>query len=168
MEKQNLSRYIWFPLTLLIITFILQTVATATALEDDKGVNGEITSSVSVSSDPPPSSVDPCSLETVVCEGEINWKVEKIYAYVTGYNTIVEQTDSSPCYAGGRYICGRTDTSTCPRRYPIGSRVIVRGMDYECLDRTAAKYDERIDINCDKDFACPYKVTGWQWVTIKY
>lgn len=40
----------------------------------------------------------------------------EIEAFVTGYNLVSEQTDSTPCTsASGKYICGRTDTITCPR-----------------------------------------------------
>lgn len=90
----------------------------------------------------------------------------KINAYVTGYNTVEAQTDSEPCEAAGGYICGRTDVVACPRQYPLGTRVRIAGKEYECLDRTASKYNDRFDISCDKDFECPYKITGWHEIEI--
>ncbi len=171
MQKQKSKiQYIWFPMTVLMITFTLQSLVVATqaatgVLEDEEGVYGEIDPSVSVDSDAPPSSVDPCDLETVVCEHETNYI--KIKAYVTGYNSYIAQTDSSPCIAAGGYICGRSDVITCSRDYPLGTTIEVDGKDYICLDRTAPKYDHRFDIFCDKDDDCPARVTGWKEVIIK-
>lgn len=53
--------------------------------------------------------------------------------------------------ANGTDICGRTDAVACPRQYPFGTRVVISGMVYECVDRTASKYDGRFDISFDKD-----------------
>ena len=44
--------------------------------------------------------------------------------------------------------------------------VEIEGKKYECMDRLAKKYDDRFDINCDKNMACPYEVTGKKIVTI--
>jgi len=88
--------------------------------------------------------------------------------YVTGYNTVPEQTDSTPCIAAsGDNICGRTDVVACPRAIPLGTIIEIDGKDYTCLDRLAEKYDNRIDISCDKDRACPDTVTGHKEVIIK-
>lgn len=87
-------------------------------------------------------------------------------AKVTGYNTVPEQTDDSPCWAGGVYICGRRDVIACPRKLPKGTHVKVDNQVYECQDRLALKYDNRFDISCDKDMACPFKVTGIKQVYI--
>lgn len=85
-----------------------------------------------------------------------------IRAYVTGYNTVPEQTSPTPCIAAsGDNICGRTDVVACPRRISLGSFLQIRGATYICEDRLAKKYDTRFDISCDKDFACPPQVTGW-------
>jgi hypothetical protein len=84
-----------------------------------------------------------------------------ILARVTGYNTVPEQTDSTPCIAAsGDDICGRTDVVACPRAMELGTRVRIDGKVYECLDRTALKFDGRFDISCDKEMLCPYKITG--------
>lgn len=78
--------------------------------------------------------------------------IDEFYATVTAYNTVPEQTDNSPCIAAkGDNICGRTDIVACSRRYSIGSRFIINGDIYTCLDRLAMKYDNRIDISYDKD-----------------
>lgn len=97
--------------------------------------------------------------------------VQKAYAetvyHVTGYNTVPEQTDSTPCIAAsGDDICGRTDVVACPRALPLGTEVEIDGKRYVCLDRLAPKYDHRIDVSCDKDTSCPARVTGIKSVRI--
>lgn len=91
---------------------------------------------------------------------------KRIRAYVTGYNTVAEQTDSTPCSAAGGKICGRQDTVACPTSLPLHSKVRISGKVYECMDRTAGKHDGRFDISCDKDTSCPARVTGWRTVTL--
>lgn len=93
-------------------------------------------------------------------------KPKTIKAYVTGYNTVPDQTDGSPCDAAAGNICGRRDTAACPSSIPLRSWVEIGGRRYQCMDRTAAKHDGRFDISCDKDMQCPYRVTGWKEVTI--
>jgi len=88
--------------------------------------------------------------------------------HVTGYNTVPEQTDSTPCIAAsGDDICGRTDVVACPRAIELGTEIVIDGKSYVCLDRLAEKYDHRIDISCDKDRSCPTRVTGYKEVLIK-
>lgn len=90
-----------------------------------------------------------------------------VYAYVTGYNTVEAQTDATPCLsASGDDICGRSDVVACPRHLPLGTVVEIDGKTYTCLDRTNAKYNDRFDISCDKDFSCPAQVTGWKEVRV--
>lgn len=90
----------------------------------------------------------------------------EVRAYVTGYNTVAGQTDSTPCIAAsGANICGRHDAVACPRRIDLGTVIEIRGTTYVCEDRLAKKFDDRFDISCDKDTDCPPQVTGW--VTIK-
>ena len=87
--------------------------------------------------------------------------VQQVRAYVTGYNTLPEQTSPTPCIAAsGGNICGRTDVVACPRR-SASARSCRSAARLICEDRLAKKYDSRFDISCDKDFACPYQVTGW-------
>lgn len=112
---------------------------------------------------------DPCGLEVVVCEDEAGYHLETqtVSAFVTGYNTVKEQTDSTPCIAAsGDDICGRTDVVACPSAIPLGTQVVIDGKNYTCLDRTHAKFDGRYDISCDKDKECPKQVTGYKDVTI--
>ena len=88
-------------------------------------------------------------------------------AYVTGYNTVREQTDGEPCIAAsGANICGRRDTVACPRLFSLGTIVEISGRKYVCEDRTAKRFRGRFDINCDKDKNCPYEVAGWKTVRI--
>lgn len=91
----------------------------------------------------------------------------QITAKITGYNTVPEQTDSTPCLAAsGKDICGRTDAVACPRSIKLGTVVEIAGKKYICEDRTASKYNDRFDISCDKDRSCPGKVTGRKEVKI--
>jgi 3D (Asp-Asp-Asp) domain-containing protein len=88
-------------------------------------------------------------------------------AYVTGYNTVREQTDGDPCIAAsGANICGRRDTVACPRLFDLGTVVEINGRKYTCEDRTAKRLRGNFDINCDKDKNCPYAVAGWKTVRI--
>jgi hypothetical protein len=88
-------------------------------------------------------------------------------AYVTGYNTVPEQTDGDPCIAAsGANICGRRDTVACPRLFGLGTIVEINGRKYVCEDRTAKRFKGSFDINCDKDKNCPYAVAGWRTVRI--
>lgn len=90
-----------------------------------------------------------------------------VFAKVTGYNTVPEQTDATPCIAaGGVNICGRGDVVACPREYALGTQVEIDGKKYTCLDRTHSRYNARFDISCDKDTKCPGRVTGAKWVKI--
>jgi len=90
-----------------------------------------------------------------------------LQAYVTGYNTVPEQTDATPCIsATGDDICGRSDVVACPRSIELGTKVEIDGKRYVCLDRTAKKFNNRFDISCDKDMTCPYEVTGHKEVRI--
>lgn len=94
----------------------------------------------------------------IVKKAEVTATIE---AMVTGYNTVPEQTDDTPCIAAnGEYICDRFDTVACPSEYPFGSRFVIHGLVYECVDRTHSEHDDRFDINCNKDTSCPSEVTG--------
>ena len=90
-----------------------------------------------------------------------------IEAYVTGFNTVAQQTDDTPCIAAsGSNICGRSDAAACPPLLKLGTAVEINGKKYRCEDRTAAKFRDRFDINCDKDKSCPYRVAGWKSVKV--
>jgi hypothetical protein len=90
-----------------------------------------------------------------------------VRAFVTGYNTVPGQTDSTPCIgASGTNICGRRDAVACPRHISLGTVVEIRGTTYVCEDRLAKKFDSRFDISCDKDMACPYQVAGWTTIKV--
>ena len=103
---------------------------------------------------------DFCGLSNILC------KTKEVVVFVTGYNTVPEQTDDTPCWAGGYYICGRDDVVACPTWIPKETWISIDGKFYECLDRTATKYGDRFDISCDKDFECPYEVTGIKTIII--
>lgn len=92
----------------------------------------------------------------------------KTYALVTGYNTVKEQTDNTPCIsASGDNICGKDYVVACPRKYPLGSVFQIRNKEYVCLDRLAEKYDDRFDINCNLDFECS-KIVSNETIKILY
>ena len=100
-------------------------------------------------------------------EPEASSRFDEIRAYVTGYNTVPEQTDGNPCTAAsGANICGRRDAVACPRHLELGTVVEIRGTAYVCEDRLARKYDTRFDISCDKDRRCPGAVTGWTTIKV--
>src|SRR5262245_13685661 len=87
---------------------------------------------------------------------------QEVRAYVTGYNTVVGQTDNDPCTAAsGANICGRKDAVACPRRLGFGTVIEIRGSIYVCEDRLRRNHNQRFDISCDKDMGCPSQVTGW-------
>ena len=104
---------------------------------------------------------DPCGLEEVICDGEDIPEIKRfilINAYVTGYNTVVGQTDGSPCIsASGENICGVSDAAACPRRIPFGTRITIDGRTYRCVDRLALKFDDRFDISFQKDIKAARK-----------
>ena len=76
-------------------------------------------------------------------------------ATFTAYNSVVEQTDSSPCYgASGINLCelSRWINVCATRLYPLGTVIEVEGYGpYMVLDKTSLKYANRIDIFMDKD-----------------
>ena len=91
----------------------------------------------------------------------------EVRAFVTGYNTVAGQTDSTPCIAAsGANICGRRDAVACPRHINLGTIVEIRGTTYVCEDRLAKKFDNRFDVSCDKDTTCTRQVTGWADIKI--
>ena len=91
----------------------------------------------------------------------------EVRAFVTGYNTVAGQTDSTPCLAAsGANICGRRDAAACPRKIGLGTIVEINGNTYVCEDRLAKKFDRRFDISCDKDTTCPRQVTGWTVIRV--
>jgi hypothetical protein len=91
----------------------------------------------------------------------------EIHAHVTGFNTVVKQTDREPCIgAMGTNICGRRNVIACPHPLAFGTVVQINDKLYVCEDRTARKYRLRFDIDCDKNKGCPYEVAGWTTVKI--
>jgi len=89
-----------------------------------------------------------------------------VRAFVTGYNTIPGQTDSTPCIAARRRYLRPAGRRRVPRRIGLGTIVEIRGTTYVCEDRLAKKFDSRFDISCDKDIACPYHVAGWTTIKV--
>lgn len=100
---------------------------------------------------------DPCTLESVVCDGEeINNNQNPFLATggvvrsVSAYNSVPEQTDSTPCigasgdnlcelYALGQNICASN-------AFPLGTQITVDGLG-TCivLDRMNRRYTETVD-----------------------
>lgn len=74
-----------------------------------------------------------------------------IYAWTTAYNSVLSQTDSTPCVGAGGYICEMTNVVACPRWIPLKTWISIDGEYYKCLDRLNIKYDDRFDIFFDKD-----------------
>lgn len=110
-----------------------------------------------------PSPNQPAVPDRVASERETPPRNPDVYidAYVTGYNTVVGQTDETPCIGAlGTNICGRRNVVACPSMLALGTMVEINGKAYICEDRTAPKYRDRFDINCDQDTRCPYLVAG--------
>jgi 3D (Asp-Asp-Asp) domain-containing protein len=114
-----------------------------------------------------PSSNQPTVPDRVVQQEAPRSPIIYIDAYVTGYNTVVGQTDKTPCIGAlGTNICGRRNVVACPPMLPLGTMVEIKGKTYICEDRMAAKFRDRFDINCDQDKRCPYRVAGWESIRI--
>src|SRR5438477_10121243 len=74
-----------------------------------------------------------------------------VRAYVTGYNTVAGQTDSTPCIAASTAnICGRRDAVACPRNITLGTTVEYRGAIYVCEDSFVKNFERRLDYSCDR------------------
>ncbi len=76
---------------------------------------------------------------------------EITYGVVSAYNSMIEQTDSTPCIGAGGYICGRDDV-VANNGLPLGTWVQIEGKYYQVMDRMNARYSENhYDIFMDKD-----------------
>lgn len=95
---------------------------------------------------------------TIEQEEKTVWEAEFT---VTAYNTVPDQTDSSPCItASGENICGKTHTVACSRFFEFGTEFAIDNEVYRCNDRFNYRYDDvdskyfdpyKLDINFDKD-----------------
>ena len=66
-------------------------------------------------------------------------------AIITAYTSDPAETDDSPLIsADGKNVY--SGLIACPRKYPFGTKIIIAGERHHCGDRTAIKYDGRIDI----------------------
>ena len=76
---------------------------------------------------------------------------DEIMASISAYNSVPEQTDSTPCLGAGGHICGRDDVvaNNC---LPIGTIVQIDGKIYEVYDRMNSRYGcEYFDIYMGMD-----------------
>ena len=71
----------------------------------------------------------------------------QVQAVVTAYTSSEDETDDTPeiTASGART---RHGVVACPREYAFGTKVIIKGMEYECLDRMNPRYrdEQRFDI----------------------
>ncbi len=68
-----------------------------------------------------------------------------LLAQVTAYSSSLDETEGDPFItASGKRV--RDGIIACSREYPFGTRFLIEGKLYVCLDRLARKYDHRIDI----------------------
>ncbi|MBI4460895.1 MAG: 3D domain-containing protein [Acidobacteria bacterium] len=66
-------------------------------------------------------------------------------AIVTAYSSSPDETEGDPFItASGQVV--RKGIVACSREFPFGTRFLISGEVYECLDRLAPKYNDRIDI----------------------
>jgi 3D (Asp-Asp-Asp) domain-containing protein len=77
----------------------------------------------------PPSFEEPATPLPLPQKATSTMEIERtMFAKVTGYNTVPEQTDSTPCIsANGTNICGRDDVVACPSEITLGTMVIIDG-----------------------------------------
>jgi hypothetical protein len=74
-----------------------------------------------------------------------NLKFESIKAYVTMYSKL-ETCPNKTCINAMGQSPRSNHSVACPRRYELGSVVIIRGKTYFCDDRTAPENDGRFDL----------------------
>jgi len=80
----------------------------------------------------------------------LNIQFEVITADVTQYSKAETCPNAQCITASGRKITNADDdVMACPRKYKLGSRVIMDGKEYICEDRTAKRYDGRFDVWVD-------------------
>ena len=66
-------------------------------------------------------------------------------AVVTAYSSSSDETADDPFItASGDRV--RHGIVACSRDFPFGSKFLIDGQVYECLDRLARRFDDRIDI----------------------
>lgn len=66
-------------------------------------------------------------------------------AVVTAYSSSPDETADDPFItASGDRV--RHGIVACSRDFPFGSKFLIDGQVYECLDRLARRFDDRIDI----------------------
>lgn len=73
------------------------------------------------------------------------------YRYVTAYNTVSWQTDSTPCIsASGKNVCELNKLgykTIATNELPFGTIVEIAGKRYVVEDRTHARYERLYDLN---------------------
>ena len=71
----------------------------------------------------------------------------EIRAVVTAYTSSEDETDDTPeiTASGART---RDGIVACPAKYPFGTKVLIKGKEYECQDRMHSRYrdDNNFDI----------------------
>lgn len=78
--------------------------------------------------------IDPCSLNDVICDNEIQ-------ATVFAYTAIQALTDSTPCItASGYNACIGTKKIVANNCLEFGTKVTIQGIDYEVQDRMNERY----------------------------
>lgn len=90
---------------------------------------------------------------------------EKFLTVVTAYSSSLDETSGDPWItASGERV--REGIVACSRKYPFGTRLVIEGDVYECLDRLAPRYDTRVDIWMpSKDAALTYGARE-MWVEV--
>lgn len=111
---------------------------------------------------PAPEVADVCAKFGAVCIHEIPAPPDGVIRYVTAYNSVKEQTDSTPCIAAdGGNICRRAadGEKICAANFvPFGTRLRItdsEGESFECVvhDRLARRFGQRVDVFMGHDVA---------------
>lgn len=86
----------------------------------------------------------------------------RLFAPVSAYTLSEDETDARPCEtAAGLNLCSvdlvKSRYLACPRKYPFGTKFLIAGEVWECVDRTSQKYDGRFDL------LMPTKEMAFEW-----
>ena len=84
----------------------------------------------------------PDTQEEVVIEKQPS---NEFLAEVTGYNALSAQTDATPTITASQKRV-KDGMIACPRKYPFGTRFLIKGREYVCEDRMHIRNDEMFDI----------------------
>lgn len=88
---------------------------------------------------------------TLTAETSLAPKQEVVKIRATAYNADAAQTDDTPdIMASGKKVY--PGAIACPRRYPFGTKVTIKGKTYTCEDRMNLRFDASFGNSKDERF----------------